>query len=85
MAVGGFTVDAPSSKAGDGKITLSVAITCIVAASCGLIFGYDIGISGCLLSYFLYVLLRDYSLSLCLICLIFNILYSTLKKKVRTN
>lgn len=29
-----------------GKITLSVLITCIVAASGGLIFGYDIGISG---------------------------------------
>ncbi|XP_031491249.1 sugar transport protein 5-like [Nymphaea colorata] len=29
-----------------GKLTVSVYITCIVAASCGLIFGYDIGISG---------------------------------------
>jgi sugar porter (SP) family MFS transporter len=29
-----------------GKITASVVITCIVAASSGLIFGYDIGISG---------------------------------------
>ncbi|XP_028804682.1 sugar transport protein 5 [Neltuma alba] len=46
MAVGGFAVDAPSNAAGDGRITLSVVITCIVAASSGLIFGYDIGISG---------------------------------------
>ncbi|XP_047164060.1 sugar transport protein 5-like isoform X1 [Vigna umbellata] len=29
-----------------GKITLSVVITCLVAASSGLIFGYDVGISG---------------------------------------
>jgi len=29
-----------------GKITLSVIITCLVAASSGLIFGYDVGISG---------------------------------------
>ncbi|KAK7311627.1 hypothetical protein RJT34_09884 [Clitoria ternatea] len=45
MAGGGFSVDAPN---GDflGKITLSVIITCIVAASSGLLFGYDIGISG---------------------------------------
>ncbi|KAL2317705.1 hypothetical protein Fmac_031581 [Flemingia macrophylla] len=45
MAVGGFAVnvDASSTKA---NITLSVLITCIVAASSGLIFGYDIGITG---------------------------------------
>ncbi|KAK6945738.1 Major facilitator, sugar transporter-like, partial [Dillenia turbinata] len=30
----------------DGKLTPSVVIICIVAASAGLIFGYDIGISG---------------------------------------
>ncbi|XP_065882115.1 sugar transport protein 5 isoform X2 [Euphorbia lathyris] len=30
----------------DSRITASVVITCIVAASSGLIFGYDIGISG---------------------------------------
>lgn len=45
MAGGGFTIDAPSNGF-DGKITLSVVITCIVAASSGLIFGYDVGISG---------------------------------------
>ncbi|XP_062165352.1 sugar transport protein 5 [Alnus glutinosa] len=45
MAVGGFAVDGPGSSF-KGKITVSVVITCIVAASSGLIFGYDIGISG---------------------------------------
>nr|KJB59029.1 hypothetical protein B456_009G237600 [Gossypium raimondii] len=46
MAVGGFGgVDGPVSSF-NGKITASVVITCIVAASSGLIFGYDIGISG---------------------------------------
>lgn len=29
-----------------GSLTWSVVLTCIVAASGGLIFGYDIGISG---------------------------------------
>ena len=29
-----------------GELTFSVLITCLVAASGGLIFGYDIGISG---------------------------------------
>jgi len=29
-----------------GKITLFVFITCLIAATGGLIFGYDIGISG---------------------------------------
>ncbi|XP_018806846.2 sugar transport protein 5 [Juglans regia] len=47
MAVGGFAVDGPGTGTGfQGKITASVVITCIVAASSGLIFGYDIGISG---------------------------------------
>ncbi|PSR99981.1 Sugar transport protein, partial [Actinidia chinensis var. chinensis] len=45
MAVGGFAVDG-NVGAFSGRITASVVITCIVAASGGLIFGYDIGISG---------------------------------------
>ncbi|KAJ7959015.1 Sugar transport protein [Quillaja saponaria] len=45
MALGGFAVDGHTGGFG-GKITASVVITCIVAASSGLIFGYDIGISG---------------------------------------
>ncbi|KAK9983351.1 hypothetical protein SO802_032876 [Lithocarpus litseifolius] len=42
---GGFAVIGAGSDF-KGKITVSVLITCIVAASSGLIFGYDIGISG---------------------------------------
>jgi hypothetical protein len=45
MAGEGFAIDAPSNGF-DGEITLSVVITCIVAASSGLLFGYDVGISG---------------------------------------
>ncbi|KAK7410526.1 hypothetical protein VNO78_01369 [Psophocarpus tetragonolobus] len=45
MAVGGFAVDSPNNDF-LGKITVSVVITCIVAASSGLLFGYDIGVSG---------------------------------------
>jgi hypothetical protein len=29
-----------------GKLTLSIIITCIVAASGGLLYGYDLGVSG---------------------------------------
>ncbi|GJN27425.1 hypothetical protein PR202_gb15449 [Eleusine coracana subsp. coracana] len=29
-----------------GGMTISVVVTCLMAASCGLIFGYDIGVSG---------------------------------------
>ncbi|KAA8528273.1 hypothetical protein F0562_035628 [Nyssa sinensis] len=42
MAAGGVAVDGGFN----GRITASVVITSIVAASGGLIFGYDIGISG---------------------------------------
>ncbi|KAF0890338.1 hypothetical protein E2562_002739 [Oryza meyeriana var. granulata] len=35
-----------SAAAYGGELTLSVLVTCVVAASGGLIFGYDIGISG---------------------------------------
>jgi len=45
MAGGGFAVDSANNGFA-GKITLSVIISCIVAASSGLLFGYDIGISG---------------------------------------
>ncbi|XAR62162.1 hypothetical protein NMG60_11016803 [Bertholletia excelsa] len=45
MAIGGFAVDG-SVGGFAGGITASVVITCVVAASGGLIFGYDIGISG---------------------------------------
>ncbi|OMO94315.1 Sugar/inositol transporter [Corchorus olitorius] len=46
MAVGGFAVDGPVTGSFNSKITAAVVITCIVAATSGLIFGYDIGISG---------------------------------------
>ncbi|KAJ8625698.1 hypothetical protein MRB53_034228 [Persea americana] len=45
MAGGAFAVNGEGKEYG-GKLTVSVIITCIVAASGGLIFGYDIGISG---------------------------------------
>lgn len=45
MAGGAFATDGPVSGF-NGKITASVVVTCVVAASSGLIFGYDIGISG---------------------------------------
>lgn len=37
---------ASSGSSYGGKITAAVVVTCIVAASGGLIFGYDVGISG---------------------------------------
>lgn len=43
-AVGGF--DRGTGKEYPGKLTPFVTVTCIVAAMGGLIFGYDIGISG---------------------------------------
>lgn len=45
MAGGGFVVNGPATDYG-GRVTASVIITCMMAASGGLIFGYDIGISG---------------------------------------
>ena len=41
--------DGPAAKY-DGGLTFSVFMTCLVAASGGLIMGYDIGISGLLSS-----------------------------------
>ena len=43
---GGAFVDAPSGKSYEGGITAFVIFTCAVATMGGLIFGYDIGISG---------------------------------------
>lgn len=47
MAGGGFSA-APGGRASEyeGKITFYVIMTCIIAASGGLMFGYDVGISG---------------------------------------
>ncbi|KAK8448925.1 hypothetical protein SEVIR_7G128200v4 [Setaria viridis] len=46
--VGGGFVAAEGGQVRDysGGVTFSVAVTCLMAASCGLIFGYDIGVSG---------------------------------------
>lgn len=46
MAGGGFVPGTGNGKEYPGNLTLYVTITCIVAAMGGLIFGYDIGISG---------------------------------------
>ncbi|CAN6217997.1 unnamed protein product [Urochloa humidicola] len=47
MAGGVFAVaDGAASADYGGRVTFSVVVTCLMAASGGLIFGYDIGISG---------------------------------------
>ncbi|XP_008812644.2 sugar transport protein MST3-like [Phoenix dactylifera] len=43
---GGAIVNAGATKDYPGKLTVFVFFTCVVAATGGLIFGYDIGISG---------------------------------------
>ncbi|KAI3707040.1 hypothetical protein L6452_25211 [Arctium lappa] len=43
---GGGVIASANSKAYPGNLTFNVFITCVVAACGGLIFGYDIGISG---------------------------------------
>ncbi|XP_076914338.1 sugar carrier protein C-like [Bidens hawaiensis] len=43
---GGGVISSGNSKAYPGELTRKVIITCLVAACGGLIFGYDIGISG---------------------------------------
>ncbi|XP_042028327.1 sugar carrier protein C-like [Salvia splendens] len=46
MAGGGFGSTPRKGKEYPGKLTAHVIVTCVVAAMGGLIFGYDIGISG---------------------------------------
>ncbi|GAA0160189.1 secondary carrier transporter [Lithospermum erythrorhizon] len=46
MAGGGINPGPGNGKEYPGELTLYVTVTCIVAAMGGLIFGYDIGISG---------------------------------------
>ncbi|XVF13205.1 hypothetical protein REPUB_Repub08aG0188200 [Reevesia pubescens] len=46
MAGGGISNPAGSGKEYPGKFTKKVFLTCIIAATGGLIFGYDLGISG---------------------------------------
>lgn len=45
MAGGGFTSNGGTNEY-PGKMTAYVIFACVIAASGGLIFGYDIGISG---------------------------------------
>lgn len=46
MPAGGFAVSAPSGTEFEAKITPIVVISCIMAATGGLMFGYDVGVSG---------------------------------------
>ncbi|KAI6683691.1 hypothetical protein NL676_029604 [Syzygium grande] len=46
MAWGGFAVAAPGASQFEAKITPIVIISCIMAATGGLMFGYDMGVSG---------------------------------------
>lgn len=49
MAGGGFTTDAVGKERANlykGRVTPYVIIACIVAATGGSLFGYDVGISG---------------------------------------
>ena len=43
---GGLAVAAPAGTQFEAKITPIVIISCIMAATGGLMFGYDVGISG---------------------------------------
>jgi hypothetical protein len=51
MTGGGMSVSAPGGVEFEAKITPIVIISCIMAATGGLMFGYDVGISGNLLNY----------------------------------
>ena len=49
---GGMAAKASRGKDYPGNMTLFVFLACLVAATGGLIFGYDLGISGNMLSIF---------------------------------
>ena len=54
----GFAITSEGGQYYNGKMTLFVVLSCIVAATGGLIFGYDIGISGLfiyLIKLYLYI------------------------------
>ncbi|XXG48538.1 hypothetical protein AAC387_Pa02g2960 [Persea americana] len=46
MPAGGFSAPAPSGVEFEARITPIVIISCIMAATGGLMFGYDVGVSG---------------------------------------
>lgn len=48
MAIGGF-VEADADYG--GRVTSFVVLSCIVAGSGGILFGYDLGISGSFICY----------------------------------
>jgi hypothetical protein len=47
--MGGGTVDKGRAEQYKGRVTVHVIIACIVAATGGSLFGYDVGISGSVL------------------------------------
>jgi hypothetical protein len=52
MAIGAF-VEVPGGAGGEGysgRVTPFVVLTCVVAGSGGILFGYDLGISGSAIS-----------------------------------
>lgn len=46
MAGGGFVAADGGAHDYGGGVTLSVVVTSLMAASCGLIYGYDTGVTG---------------------------------------
>uniref|UniRef100_A0A453C3U6 Major facilitator superfamily (MFS) profile domain-containing protein n=1 Tax=Aegilops tauschii subsp. strangulata TaxID=200361 RepID=A0A453C3U6_AEGTS len=48
MAGGGFVAGDGRAQEYGGRMTFSVVVTSLMAASCGLIFGYDSGVTACL-------------------------------------
>lgn len=48
MAIGAFVEGAPADggEGYSGRVTLFVVLSCVVAGSGGILFGYDLGISG---------------------------------------
>ncbi|KAA8527583.1 hypothetical protein F0562_034702 [Nyssa sinensis] len=46
MPAGGFSAPTASGKQFEAKITPIVIISCVMAATGGLMFGYDVGVSG---------------------------------------
>jgi hypothetical protein len=46
MPAGGLPVSAPLGMEFEAKITPIVVTSCVMAATGGLMFGYDIGVSG---------------------------------------
>lgn len=68
MAGGGFAAaDGRVHDYGGGRVTLSVVVTCLVAASCGLIFGYDIGVSGAYACIYVITYYPLFAFSACLV------------------